>query len=71
MNKTTIQEKSSDVIYGYAGQILRVDLTKGDTTAETLEETHLRRYLGGATLGIKYVYDEVSEFLFDVPKRFA
>jgi aldehyde:ferredoxin oxidoreductase len=46
-------------MYGYAGQILRVDLTKGGTTAELLDEAYLRKYIGGAALGIKFLYDEV------------
>jgi aldehyde:ferredoxin oxidoreductase len=45
--------------YGYAGKILRVDLSDGVTTAEILDESVLRKYIGGATLGIKYIYDEV------------
>jgi aldehyde:ferredoxin oxidoreductase len=47
-------------IYGYAGQILRVDLTKREINFEQPDETFLRKYIGGATLGIKTVYDEVS-----------
>jgi aldehyde:ferredoxin oxidoreductase len=46
-------------VHGYAGKILRVDLTKGDTTAELLDEAFLRKYIGGATLGIKFIFDEV------------
>jgi aldehyde:ferredoxin oxidoreductase len=45
--------------YGYAGKILRVDLTKGENTADTLDESFLRKYIGGATLGIRYIFDEV------------
>jgi aldehyde:ferredoxin oxidoreductase len=44
---------------GYAGKILRVDLTKGENTADTLDEAFLRKYVGGATLGIRYIFDEV------------
>ncbi|HJX12404.1 MAG TPA: aldehyde ferredoxin oxidoreductase C-terminal domain-containing protein [Dehalococcoidales bacterium] len=46
-------------IYGYAGRMLRVDLTSGETTGEPLDEGVLRKYVGGAALGIKYLYDEV------------
>lgn len=46
-------------IYGYAGKILRVDLSKGRLEPENLDEATLRKYVGGATLGIKYIYDEV------------
>ena len=45
--------------YGYNGKILRVDLTAGAITSETLDEATLRKYIGGASLGIKYIYDEV------------
>ncbi len=50
---------SSSQIYGYAGQILRVDLTKGETATEVLDKALLRNYIGGASLGIKFIYDEV------------
>ena len=46
-------------IYGYAGRILRVDLNKGRTVSETLDEAALKKYVGSATLGIKMIYDEV------------
>lgn len=52
-------QMSSDKLYGYNGNILRVDLSKGKTVSETLDEATLRKYVGGASLGIKYVYDEV------------
>lgn len=45
---------------GYAGKILRVDLTKGITVAETLTGDFLKDYIGGAAMGIKYIYDEVD-----------
>jgi aldehyde:ferredoxin oxidoreductase len=45
--------------YGYAGKILRVDLTKGESTADTPDGSFLRKYVGGATLGIRYIFDEV------------
>lgn len=46
-------------IFGYTGRILRVDLTKGESTVQYLEEGTLRKYIGGSVLGIKYIYDEV------------
>jgi aldehyde:ferredoxin oxidoreductase len=46
-------------LFGYAGIILRVDLTKSEITSDQLEEDVLRKFVGGATLGIKYIYDEV------------
>ena len=60
---TDLQEqkpRKDHQIYGYNGKLLRVDLTAGKNSTETLDEDILRKYIGGATLGIKYLYDEVS-----------
>jgi aldehyde:ferredoxin oxidoreductase len=46
-------------VYGYNGRILRVNLTSGKFFREKLDEATLRKYIGGAILGIKYIYDEV------------
>ena len=46
-------------VYGYAGKILRVDLTNERLTEEVLDETTLRKWVGGAGLGAKYLYEEV------------
>jgi aldehyde:ferredoxin oxidoreductase len=62
MTKTNVKKQASPStqrIYGYAGRVMRVDLTKGESTTETLDEALLRKYVGGATLGIKFMYDEV------------
>ncbi len=44
---------------GYAGKMLRVDLTEQKTWAEDLELATLKKWLGGAGLGAKYLYEEV------------
>ena len=44
---------------GYAGKLLRVDLTKEKLTEEKLDVAVLRTYLGGAGLGAKLLYEEV------------
>lgn len=44
---------------GYTGTILRVNLTEKTATKEPLPLEVARDYLGGAGLGIKYLYDEV------------
>ena len=44
---------------GYAGKILRVDLTQGRFSIEKPDKAVLREYIGGEGLGIKYLYDEV------------
>jgi len=46
--------------YGYAGKILRVDLTNRQVTEETLEEATLRKYLGGTGIGAYCLYKEVA-----------
>ena len=45
--------------YGYAGKLLRVDLTAGKTSDEVLDAATARKWLGGAGMGMKYLYDEV------------
>ena len=47
-------------LYGYAGKLLRVDLTNGKITEEKLDEETVRKYIGGTCLGVKYLYEEVS-----------
>ncbi|MDO8688303.1 MAG: aldehyde ferredoxin oxidoreductase C-terminal domain-containing protein, partial [Dehalococcoidales bacterium] len=46
-------------LYGYAGKILRVDLSHERITEEELDEATARKYIGGTGLGAKYLYDEV------------
>lgn len=45
---------------GYTGKILRVDLTSRSATVEDLPAKVARDFIGGAGLGIKYLYDEVE-----------
>jgi aldehyde:ferredoxin oxidoreductase len=44
---------------GYAGKILRVDLSAGTTCSEALDEATLKKWVGGVGLGARYLYDEV------------
>jgi len=44
---------------GYAGKILRVDLTSGKTGSDDLDEATVKRWVGGVGLGTKYLYEEV------------
>lgn len=46
-------------IGGYAGKILRVDLTTERISEEVLDRETLRKYIGGTALGAKYLYEEV------------
>ena len=45
---------------GYAGRLLRLDLTGKRTTEEFTDEARLRTYIGGTGLGAKILYDEVA-----------
>jgi aldehyde:ferredoxin oxidoreductase len=49
----------SETLYGYNGKILRIDLSSNTITSESLDEPKLKKYIGGATLGIKFISDEV------------
>ena len=48
-------------MFGYMGQILRVDLTKGKLSKEALKENDCRMFLGGSGLATKYLFDEVPK----------
>ncbi len=50
---------SSFRTFGYTGNLLRVDLTKSKSFSEPIDEATLRKHIGGAALGIKFIYDEV------------
>jgi len=44
-------------MYSYAGKILRVNLTTGQTTTEPLTEEMAKQYVGGIGLGIRLLMD--------------
>jgi len=44
-------------LYGYAGRILQVDLSKGSFVREFLKEDVAKKYIGGIGLGIKLLLD--------------
>jgi aldehyde:ferredoxin oxidoreductase len=44
---------------GYVGRVLRVDLSREKITVEPLDHSILRKFIGGAGLCAKYLYDEV------------
>ncbi len=46
-------------LQGYAGKLLRVDLTSEQITEEKLDEATVRQYIGGTGIGVKYLYEEV------------
>jgi aldehyde:ferredoxin oxidoreductase len=45
---------------GYAGKILRINLTNKTTKEEPVPEALARNFMGGAGFGIKYLFDEVK-----------
>jgi len=45
------------MIPGYAGKLLRVDLTTGTAIREDLNEDYARRYIGGRGLAARYLYE--------------
>ena len=46
-------------IYGYAGKLLRVDLTHEEIKEEELDRETARKYIGGTGFGAKHLYEEV------------
>ena len=47
-------------MYGWMGKILRVNLTNGEITKESLEEEVAHKYVGGRGLNLKFLYDEIK-----------
>ncbi len=45
---------------GYCGTILRVNLTEGKVSRQSLEEGLLRQYIGGSGLAARFLYDETT-----------
>jgi len=45
----------------YIGKILRVDLSKGAISEERIREDWVRRFIGGAGLATRYLYEEMSK----------
>jgi aldehyde:ferredoxin oxidoreductase len=60
LNTTTRLLQDNRPVYGYAGKILRVDLSNRESKSEELSEATLKKYIGGTALGVKYLYDEVD-----------
>ncbi|MFC2019496.1 aldehyde ferredoxin oxidoreductase family protein [Chloroflexota bacterium] len=45
--------------YGYAGKILRVNLTKKESSTEPFPREWMRQYIGGEAVAARILYDEV------------
>ena len=50
-------ERESEQMFGYAGKILRVDLTAGSVREIPLDEAEARKYLGGLGMNSKLLFD--------------
>lgn len=58
------------MLNGYAGTVLRVDLSQGRISIEPLDEAFARKWVGGLGLGVKYLYDEVQpDVSYDSPEN--
>ncbi len=59
-----------DSIFAYAGRLLRVDLSSGNTWVEPFEAKDRRKWIGGAGLGAKILWEEVpSDAGWDHPEN--
>jgi aldehyde:ferredoxin oxidoreductase len=47
-------------MYGWMGKILRVDLTNGRITRESLDEAQAQAYVGGRGFTIRHLYDAIE-----------
>jgi aldehyde:ferredoxin oxidoreductase len=45
------------IVSGYMGKLLRVDLTAGNVGEKGLDEEYARRFIGGSGLAARYIYD--------------
>lgn len=54
---------SDKIAGGYAGKLLRVDLTSGKISSEATDETMVRNYIGGRGLNMRRLYDEIPPHL--------
>lgn len=50
---------SKNIVKGYSGKLLRVNMTNAELTDLYFDEKILRKYVGGTGLGSKILYDEV------------
>jgi aldehyde:ferredoxin oxidoreductase len=48
-------------LHGFSGRVLHIDLTSGRSAHHELEESRLRKYLGGIGLGTSLLYDYAPE----------
>jgi len=58
--KTTTRPQSQPIPGGYAGKLLRVNLTTGKIWIQPWTPEEMRAYVGGVGIGAKILYDEVG-----------
>lgn len=58
--KKEIREELKMDYFGYAGNILHVDLTSRKTTVERLDETMVKQHLGGIGINQRLAYDLIT-----------
>jgi len=46
-------------MYGYQGKFLKVNLTNGKISEESIEEEFAKKYIGGVGFGVRWLYDTV------------
>ena len=51
---------ATNIMNGWIGTVLRVNLTSGSITKEPLNAQWARDYVGGRGLGVKYLYEEMD-----------
>jgi aldehyde:ferredoxin oxidoreductase len=59
-NPVEQENTKSGRFFGYNGRLLRVDMTSGNINVQELDENTARKYMGGTSLGIRIIYDEVD-----------
>lgn len=60
----------SETLYGYAGQLLRVDLSKGHLTQHAIAPYWAAKWVGGTGLGARLLFEETpASFEWDDPQN--
>src|SRR4030065_2791355 len=60
LKENLIQAGGTNMIGGYIGKILRVDLSSGKLSEESIDENIARKFLGGKGLGLKLIHDDLK-----------
>ncbi|MGD9289033.1 MAG: aldehyde ferredoxin oxidoreductase N-terminal domain-containing protein, partial [Desulfobacterales bacterium] len=60
LQEATMRYNSYSGLFGYAGKLLRVNLTDEKIVVEEISHEILRKFMGGVGYGAKLLYDELS-----------